>query len=434
MDEAVKYIGKWQQKSVILEKLEGPIGEGSVEFPCGDKFEGYFHLSFANIQGPCYVADGKYTFADGKYIENAWINTSENLTMFGLEGVYEVRNADGSLVSITSFWLNKRHGIEILVGSTVEAVEWYLGEEQKHYEVKNYTLNAIDKDRRELVVELANGVSITMVGGRIVPNRYENYVYENYLMAKLTYENGDVYESINYGIRNLQPYDGVGTRYLANGKMCDEYYKGYELERIGRESWNPACAVEKSIPNPINPEEQIAARVWGNHIEYGYLCEMIYDGDVVDDMPHGQGVLKDVKSDAYIDGKLGTRWIYTYEGTFERGRCHGRIVFTNHDKNTTQECEWKNGLSVSATPITLRYKWTRILEGEYDIRTGTVEIGGVGMKCPFDGFEYVRVLEVSPTQIVFNVCEPLCPGGSMSLEKELTYDLKYYLDLYWDKE
>ena len=60
MDEAVKYIGKWQEKSVILEKLEGPIGEGRVEFPNGDTFEGCFHLSFAQIQGPCYVADGKY--------------------------------------------------------------------------------------------------------------------------------------------------------------------------------------------------------------------------------------------------------------------------------------------------------------------------------------------------------------------------------------
>ena len=434
MKDAVKYIGEWQQKSVILEKLEGPIGEGSVEFPCGDKFEGYFHLSFANIQGPCYVADGKYTFADGKYIENAWINTSENLTMFGLEGVYEVRNADGSLVSITSFWLNKRHGIEILVGSTVEAVEWYLGEEQKHYEVKNYTLNAIDECRRELVVELANGISVTMVGGRLVPNKYENYVYDNYLMAKVVYDNGDVYESINYGIRNLQPYGRCGTRRCADGMMRVEYYKGYELERIEREAWDRSRVEEKQIPNPINPEELITAYVWSNHIEYIDDLNMKYDGDVVDGMPHGQGVLSDMRSQAYIDGKLGYSWRFTYEGTFEHGRCHGRIVFTNHDKNTTQECEWKNGLSVSATPITLRYKWTRILEGEYDIRTGTVEIGGVGMKCPFDGFEYVRVLEVSPTQIVFNVCEPLCPGGSMSLEKELTYDLKYYLDLYWDKE
>ena len=160
---------------------------------------------------------------------------------------------------------------------------------------------------------------------------------------------------------------------------------------------------------------------------------MKYDGDVVDGMPHGQGVLSDMRSQAYIDGKLGYSWRFTYEGTFEHGRCHGRIVFTDHEKNTTQECEWNNGLSVSAIPVTLRYEWERILEGEFDIRTGTVEMG-VGMRCPFDGFNYVRLLKVSASQIVFNVCEPLCPGGSISLENELTYDLAYNLKLTWDKE
>lgn len=433
MKDAVKYIGRWQQKSVILEKLEGPIGEGSVEFPCGAKFEGCFHLSFAKIQGPCYVADGKYTFADGKYIENAWINTSDDLTMFGLKGVYEVRNADGSLASITSFWLNKRHGIEILVGSTVEAVEWYLGEEQKHYEVKNYTLNAIDKDRRELVVELANGILVTMVGGRLEPNKYENYVYDNYLMAKVVYDNGDVYESINYDIRNLQPYGGCGTRRMANGMKRDEYYKGYELERIEREAWDRSRVEEKQIPNPINPEELITAYVWSNHIEYIDDFNMKYDGDVVDGMPHGQGVLSDVRSQAYIDGKMGYTWRFTYEGTFERGRCNGKIVFTDRDNNTTRECEWKNGLSVSAIPVTLRYEWERILEGEFDIRTGEVEVR-LGMRLPLDAFDYVRVLDMTDKYVQFNVCEPLCPGSSISLEKELTYDLSYNLKLTWDKE
>lgn len=131
MKEAVKYFGEWQERSVVSEKLEGPTGQGRVEFPNGDRFEGYFYLHFANIQGPCYVAKGKYTFADGKYIENAWINTSEDLTMFGLKGVYEVHNADGSSASITSFWLNERHGIEVLTAPAAEAVEWYSGKEQK---------------------------------------------------------------------------------------------------------------------------------------------------------------------------------------------------------------------------------------------------------------------------------------------------------------
>ena len=433
MKKAVKYIGEWQEKSVILEKLEGPIGEGRVEFPNGDTFEGYFHLSFAQIQGPCYVADGKYTFADGKYIENAWINTSADLTKFGLKGVYEVRNVDGSLASITSFWFD-RHGIEVLLAPKIEVVEWYDGEEQGRYDVNNYTLNAIDKDRRELVVELVNGMSITMVGGRLQPNKYEKYIYENYLMGKVAYDNGEIYESINYNIRNLQPYDGVGTRILPNATKRDEYYKGYDLDCIKNECWDKSRAEKMTLPNPINPQDELVAHVWSNHIEYGYQGNMIYDGDVVDGMPHGQGVLKDVRSQAFIDGKMCNTWRFTYEGAFERGRCHGRVVFTDSEEEITHEGKWENGLSVGVTPVTLRYEWKRILEGEVDIRTGTIEIGGVGMKCPFDGFEYIRLLEVSASQIVFTVCEPLRPGGSMSLENELTYDLKYSLNLYWDKE
>ena len=205
MKESVKYFGQWQECSVVSEKLEGPIGKGRVEFPNGDKFEGYFHLSFATIQGPCYVADGKYTFADGKYIENAWISTSKDLIQFGLTGVYEVHNADGSLASITSFLVNERHGIEVVTAHVAVAVEWYQGKEQKHYEISRYSLNAIDKNRRELVVEFATGETITMVGGRNVLNQYDNQVYENYLSGIITYTNGEVFTSVNYSIRNLQP-------------------------------------------------------------------------------------------------------------------------------------------------------------------------------------------------------------------------------------
>lgn len=433
MKEAVKYFGKWQERSVVSEKLEGPTGQGRVEFPNGDRFEGYFYLHFANIQGPCYVAKGKYTFADGKYIENAWINTSEDLTKFGLKGVYEVHNADGSLASITSFWLNERHGIEVLTTPEAEAVEWYSGKEQKHYEIDRYSLNAINEACRELVVELATGETITMVGGRYILNKYDNQVYENYLSGIIAYTNGEVFTSVNYNIRNLQPYDGVGTRSLLNGKIRDEYYKGYELTDIKDEHWDSARAEVRNIPDPIHPENFMEARVWSNHIEYNDRYHMIYDGDVVDGMPHGQGMLSNMRSQAFINGTLSHTWFFTYKGTFEHGRCHGSIVFTDHEKNTTCECEWKNGRSVGMAPVVLRYEWKCYFEGETEIRTGTVEMG-TGMKLPLERFGYVYLLERSASQIAFNVCEPLRPGNSISLENELTYDLRYYLNLYWDKE
>ncbi len=43
------YQGGWQFKDTILQKLEGPIGEGEVLRPNGDYFKGYFHLSYASI-------------------------------------------------------------------------------------------------------------------------------------------------------------------------------------------------------------------------------------------------------------------------------------------------------------------------------------------------------------------------------------------------
>lgn len=432
MKEPVKYFGEWQKRSVVSEKLEGPIGEGRVEFPNGDTFEGYFHLHFASIQGPCYVADGKYTFADGKYIDNAWIDTSEDLTQFGLKGVYEVHNADGSLASITSFF-HERHGIEVVTAPAAEAVEWYHGKEQKRYEIDRYALNAIDGNCRELVVELATGETIIMVSGRYRLNNYDNQVYENYLSGIIAFTNGEVFTSVNYAIRNLQPYDGVGTRTLPDCKIRDEYYKGYDLMCIKNESWDAAKAEVKNIPDPLHPENCVKARVWSNHIEYDSHCHMVYDGDIVDGMPHGQGVLSDMKSQAYINGTLSHTWRLTYKGTFEHGRCHGSIVFADHEKNTTQECEWQNGMSVGIAPVVLRFEWQRILEGEFDIRTGTVEMG-IGMKLPLEGFEYVCLLEASASQLSFNVCQPLRPGDSMSLENELTYDLRYSLNLYWDKE
>ena len=46
------YKGNWQSGSTIRQVLEGPVGDGEVWYPNGDKFKGYFHLSFANINGP----------------------------------------------------------------------------------------------------------------------------------------------------------------------------------------------------------------------------------------------------------------------------------------------------------------------------------------------------------------------------------------------
>ena len=86
------YKGDWQLKETIRQKLGGPVGNGEVWYPNGDKFKGYFHLNFACIDGPAYAAEGRYDFADGSYIEHAWLVTSSNRKTFfltALQPVYE---------------------------------------------------------------------------------------------------------------------------------------------------------------------------------------------------------------------------------------------------------------------------------------------------------------------------------------------------------
>ena len=260
MEKEVKYYGEWQSGSTILQKLSGPIGDGRVEFPGGDKFEGVFYLSFANLSGPCYAACGKYTFADGSYIERAWINTSENISNFGLKGVYEVKNPDGSVRSITSYLFNVRHGIELLLNEPTEAIEWYNGKEVQRYEVNDYTLERIDEDRLALRVSLSNNISIKMIGGRLLSNKYGNSYFDTYLEGCVYSTNGDSFSSINYNICNLKPYNGWCTMHFANGKYRSEEYKNYDLKYAGEEKWDETAMQKKQLPHPIHPDKNCEAK------------------------------------------------------------------------------------------------------------------------------------------------------------------------------
>ena len=76
------YRGGWQFADVIRQELEGPIGEGQVTYPNGDFFKGWFNLSYQSIHNKAYTAHGRYTFADGAYIDEAWIETGTNNSPF----------------------------------------------------------------------------------------------------------------------------------------------------------------------------------------------------------------------------------------------------------------------------------------------------------------------------------------------------------------
>ena len=45
--DKIVYHGAYQVGDTILQKLEGPYGQGAVDYSNGDHFEGFFHLSYA---------------------------------------------------------------------------------------------------------------------------------------------------------------------------------------------------------------------------------------------------------------------------------------------------------------------------------------------------------------------------------------------------
>ena len=430
MENEVKYYGEWQEGSVILEKLTGPIGDGRVEFPNGDSFEGVFYLSFACISGPCYAACGKYTFADGSYIDHAWINTSKELSHFGLKGVYEIKNADGSARSITSFHINK-HGIELLLSNPAEAIEWYDGKEVQRYGVNNYSLERVDEDRCILDVSLSNGISVRMTGGRLNKNKYDRYYFETYLEGRIYYPDGNSFSSINYNIYNLKPYDGWGTMHFANGKCRSEKYEGYNLNYAYEAKWDETAMVVKVLPYPIHPEDFCEAETWNTHIRYCKGGE--YNGDTADGMPHGKGVL------TFYDGRR-------YEGEFANGRCNGIVVYSVEDAGIREERVWENGkIKDGQCNITLRYTWKSnewSIGGRSDktTREGTF-VPQMGESIGLEGFRYLKIYNIKEEEITIGSCQ-LHKGESLYFENEVEDDeasdgtvwsgTDYSITIYWD--
>lgn len=431
MDDKVKYYGEWQSGSIILQKLCGPKGDGRVEFPNGDIFEGVFYLSFANISGPCYVACGKYTFADGSYIERAWIDTSENLSKFGLKGVYEIMNVNGTLRSITSFLLNIRHGIELIPGDKPEAIEWYNGKEIERYYVNDYSLERIDKDRITLKVSLSNNISAKMIGGRLLINKYENSYFDTYLEGCIYYPDGNFFSSINYCICNLKPYEGFAVMHFANGKCRTEEYKEYNLVKAYDENWDEAAMVKKQIPNPLHPADNCQAETWNNHIKYDFGGE--YNGETVDGLPAGRGVL------SFYDGRC-------YEGEFSDGRCNGVIVYSVEGRDIRRESVWKNGEMINnLADITLSYKWNSeewSIGGKSDKSTKEgIFVPRLGESIDIEGFSYLKVYDISEDKIVIGSCS-LRKGERLSFSNEVEghegsdgtvwNGTDYSIEIHWD--
>lgn len=343
------YKGAWQWGDTILQKLAGPIGEGQVWYPNGDHFKGVFHLSYASINGPAYAADGRYDFADGSWIERAWIHTSKDRKpqFWGLHGVFRVHHPERP-DSIAMFLRGgKRYGFELFLPEESWqkpwVKEWYAGDEIVRYsgpdelfryEVVDYEIDETSKvDCTTLKLTLKDGDKIYRIeqqGGRYVANQYDSYVYEPSTHVTVKLPNGDVLDHYGDDVRDFQPYDGYVEVFCAKtGMSRKEQWKKGELVEAQEWRHDRRSAKQQELPCPIINHRSMEAFVWSDgHIEYS--DSSIYDGDVINDMPEGRGVL------TLSDGAR-------YEGEFHEGRSHGLGVFDHQEDGIHWEGTWVNG-------------------------------------------------------------------------------------------
>ena len=426
MKQSVKYYGEWSEASTISQKLAGPIGQGVVEWETGDRFEGYFHLNYAQINGPCYVANGKYTFADGKYVDKAWIRTSDKPDGFGLEGLFEIFDSNGERYSITPFHHNVRHGVEYL--DSGKAIEWYKGEQLAEYEVESFSFESFSDNTTQLMVDLAGGIKVTMYGGTIRCNDY-GCVYDVCLEGAIEYTDGTTFNSIGYDIRGLRPYnDTYGKRCYPNGKVFTERYNGYELVSQEFCEWSESYAILlPNVPYPTDPHKCQSARVWDGHILY--YDGATYDGQMEDSAPHGKGIFRTNNSDDVC-----------YEGTFSEGRCHGKIIKTSSNPADSTEGEWERGKILGGRQsITLRYEW-RCVDSGTEEANGEIVLN-LYAKIDLNGFRYIYPREITDEVVRFSTDQELHKGGTLRFENEIereigevVYGAEYYtLTLHWDE-
>ena len=296
MEAKPKYIGEWQFKDVIKQKLAGPIGQGEVQYPNGDRFEGYFCLSYQSIDGTAYTAHGKYTFADGSYIEDAWIETFPD--DYPLYGVFRIHHPDGT-ESIAMFH-GPKSGLELFLGDQPSYKFWYKGEELTptwEYDVKEYEIdNSKGEDSIRLTVVLKREYdtwTVIMKGGKLEANSYGNYNYAPGTEITVYDPDGDSRDYL-YGAapREFRPYDGYLVYHYAEQAICrsERWENG---QRIEEEEWERDMRVPRcvTLPHPLGYDETIDAFVWVNgHIQYKG-GKFVYDGEIANDRPEGKGVL-----------------------------------------------------------------------------------------------------------------------------------------------
>ena len=319
----IVYRGGWQWGDTIRQELAGPIGDGEVVYPNGDHFKGVFHLCYASINGPAYAAEGRYTFADGSYIEHAWINTSKDKKpeWWGLDGVFRIKYPPRSEQypslntpdSIAMFLHGgRRYGFELFLGKSYSGEdspwvrEWYAGDEIVQYKGPDdlFRYEVLDWHLDETSREDCTTLCITLRaidgkiyrveqrGGDYELNKYDNRIYKPSTRVTLWLPNGDSIDHYGDDVKDFQPYDGyVEVHQAETAQWRREHWEKGKLLEAGewRRDWRASKKV--TLPDPTGAGAEMQANVWADgHISYNHN-EWVYDGEVKNDRPDGQGVL-----------------------------------------------------------------------------------------------------------------------------------------------
>lgn len=319
----IVYRGGWQWGDTIRQELAGPIGDGEVFYPNGDHFKGVFHLCYASINGPAYAAEGRYTFADGSYIEHAWINTSKDKKpeWWGLDGVFRIKYPPRSEQypslntpdSIAMFLHGgRRYGFELFLGKSYSGEdspwvrEWYAGDEIVQYkgpddlfryEVMDWHLDETSREDCTTLCITLRAIDgkiyrVEQRGGDYELNKYDNRIYKPSTRVTLWLPNGDSIDHYGDDVKDFQPYDGyVEVHQAETAQWRREHWEKGKLLEAGewRRDWRASKKV--TLPDPTGAGAEMQANVWADgHISYNHN-EWVYDGEVKNDRPDGQGVL-----------------------------------------------------------------------------------------------------------------------------------------------
>lgn len=312
----IVYKGGWQWGDTIRQELAGPIGDGEVFYPNGDHFKGVFHLSYASINGPAYAAEGRYTFADGSYIEHAWINTSKDKKpeWWGLHGVFRIKHPLGDTPDSIAMFLHggRRYGFELFLGKSFSdednpwVREWYAGDkivryqgpdDLFRYEVLDWQLDEASREdctTLRLTLRAIDGkiYKVEQMGGDYELNKYDNRIYKLSTRVTLWLPNGDSIDHYGDDVKDFQSYDGyVEVHQAEKAQWRREHWEKGKLVEAGewRRDWRASKRV--TLPDPTGVGAEMQANVWADgHISYNHN-EWVYDGEVKNDRPDGQGVL-----------------------------------------------------------------------------------------------------------------------------------------------